>query len=245
MFSDSFRSRMITKAVSVQKSFKEPLIPGYSVYGIDVSKYQSDIEWENLRVSKTKDGNYSDVCFMFLKATQGNTGTDPYFPLNFSLAKKHGYLVSAYHLLTPDFSAEEQAEMFLSEIDVKTLDFPPILDFEKGIYDKLKTVKARRRFVKLAEEWLSIVAKKTGVTPIVYASDNSHLKDLSDNMKLYKFWIARYTDEPPVSHQNWLFWQFSEHGYANGIKSQVDLDVFNGSYEEFIEYSNTYKKMVN
>jgi lysozyme len=38
--------------------------------------------------------------------------------------------------------------------------------------------------------------------------------------------------------KNWTFWQYSNQGKVTGIETSVDLNVFNGSIEQFQELSN-------
>jgi len=57
--------------------------------GIDVSKWQGNIEWNEV----IKDG----VKHAFIKMTEGGTDTDPQFVINWNAAKKVGIKVGAYH----------------------------------------------------------------------------------------------------------------------------------------------------
>lgn len=51
------------------------IIPeSYSIHGIDVSKYQSMIAWEEVKAMKVKE---VQLGFSFIKATEGIGNTDP------------------------------------------------------------------------------------------------------------------------------------------------------------------------
>ena len=32
-----------------------------------------------------------------------------------------------------------------------------------------------------------------------------------------------------------MMWQFTEKGYVNGIEGNVDLNVYNGNYDDFVK----------
>ena len=54
-------------------------------------------------------------------------------------------------------------------------------------------------------------------------------------MKNYNVWIARYGEYKPNVHL--VMWQLSPDGRVKGIKSDVDINIFNGyqdSFEEFL-----------
>jgi lysozyme len=59
--------------------------------GIDVSKYQGNINW-------TKVAKDSTIRFVYIKATEGTSIQDPYYKTNIAKAKKAGLLVGSYHL---------------------------------------------------------------------------------------------------------------------------------------------------
>src|SRR5882724_11890258 len=55
-------------------------IPGdYTIHGIDVSKYQDIIAWEEVKAMKVSD---IQIGFAFIKATEGIDNTDPQFRRN-------------------------------------------------------------------------------------------------------------------------------------------------------------------
>ena len=53
---------------------------------------------------------------------------------------------------------------------------------------------------------------------------------LKDDFAKYPFWIAHYGQlyRPRIDNK-WHFWQYSCEGNVNGIKANVDFNVFNGS----------------
>lgn len=57
--------------------------------GIDVSRYQGNIDWAKVKAS--------GMTFVFIKATEGQTYTDPNFQTNVTGALAAGMLVGTYH----------------------------------------------------------------------------------------------------------------------------------------------------
>ncbi len=99
--------------------------PGYSVTGIDVSNHQGTINWASVAAGGAK--------FMYAKASEGVTYTDPYFTGNYAGAKANGIYAGAYHYARPDRgTGRAQADYFLDRAqytrDGRTL--PPMLDIE-------------------------------------------------------------------------------------------------------------------
>ena len=73
----------------------------YPVAGIDVSKHNGDIDFDEVR-----DDDYQ---FVFIKASEGKTYRDDAFDRNYSGAKAAGLKVGAYHFFRKNRSGQEQA----------------------------------------------------------------------------------------------------------------------------------------
>ena len=61
----------------------------YSIHGIDVSKYQDMIAWEEVKAMKVKN---IQLGFAFIKATEGIGNTDPQFKRNWKKSKETGII---------------------------------------------------------------------------------------------------------------------------------------------------------
>ena len=81
--------------------------------------------------------------------------------------------------------------------------------------------------------WLEIVEKYYGVKPIIYSS-HSFVKEKLDNpvFATYPMWIAHYYIDSLNYDGRWHFWQHTDYGRINGIEGYVDINLFNGTYEE-------------
>ena len=190
--------------------------------GIDVSHYQSEIDWKRVKAFGVK--------FAFIKATDGVNGVDPNLARNTSGATEAGIPFGLYHFMRPDptpGNAGKQAEHFLSFENVVAPGLlPPVLDVELfGITNGQ------------VDEWLSLVFGETSQRALIYASSAFLPEQFGawDGIDQYPLWVAHYTTAPsPGTHpwKTWDFWQHTNSGRVDGIPYPVDLDWFNGSEED-------------
>lgn len=204
----------------------------YQIRGVDVSHYQGKINWESLR---NADMGSSPVSFVIIKATEGVSLIDDYFNENFYQARRNGLIRGAYHFLTPDVPASQQAQFFLRQAHLEEGDLPPVLDVEDDRKWALSGV-SRADIQKRALEWLQVVEEHYGVKPIIYSSYKFRRDILTDRrFAEYPFWMAHYYVSQPASDVEWAFWQHTDCGKLPGIKGPVDCNVFRGKREDLMQ----------
>ena len=207
--------------------FVYPEHKGYEVKGIDVARYQGDIDWEIISSQSIK--------FAFIKATEGSSYSDPTFDVNIIESRNNGIYSSAYHFFSAESSGKTQAENFIKIVSPYIIDLPPVLDFEIP-----KTVNDKENIVKEAQVFLRTVEKFFGITPIIYTTYESYSAFLASDFYEYPLWFRDLLREPKIEgERDWLFWQYSNRGRINGIDKKqkyVDLNVFNGTADEFEAY---------
>jgi len=193
---------------------------GYTVHGIDVSRYQRRINWQEVAAMKSMG---KQIRFCFIKATQGNYRTDAYFDRNWKYSGEAGLIRGAYHYFDPAVRGELQADYFLKRYRAEAGDLPPVLDIEESGRIRRATLRAE------VKKWLDRVEEKTGVRPLIYTHTKFYRHMLGEDFDSYPFWVAHYHsgDEPRI-YRDWHFWQHSESGYVNGITGRVDFNVFSG-----------------
>ena len=194
----------------------------YPVQGIDISHHQGKIDWQRV---KGQD-------FVFIKATEGKSMVDPRFSENWQQAKEKGIIRGAYHFFLPSVSAEDQANHFLAQVDLKTGDLPPVLDVEETSGQSSEVIR------KGVSKWVNIVEQKTGITPILYTSPSFYGDNLKGIQLDCPIWIAHYNPvnpRLPKGVKKWDFWQYSDKGKVRGIKEKVDQNYFNGSKQKLQE----------
>ena len=203
---------------------------GPTLKGIDISKWQSTIDWDSV----VRDG----VEFAFIRVSDGVYVEDDRFDYNWSEARDVGIIRGAYQFFRPTQSATEQANLLLDMMGaLQPNDLPPVLDVE--VADGASSAE----IVASIREWLDVVEAEIGRQPIIYTSVGfwDGTVGASDAFSSYPLWVAHWgVDCPtlPVAWDGWLFWQSSETGAVDGIYSNVDTDLFNGTWDDLIAFAN-------
>ena len=197
----------------------------YLIHGIDVSRYQQTISWESVKEMKVKN---VQLGFVFIKATEGIINTDPQFKRNWKKSKQAGMIRGAYHFFLATKDGREQAENFISMVDLEEGDLPPVVDIEQTYGVNTAILK------KELKEWLDVIEYYYKAKPIIYTSVAFYSRYLGKEFNSYPLWAAHYYQyDTPRIDRNWDFWQHSEEGRVNGILSKVDFNVFNGDSLQF------------
>ena len=209
--------------------------------GIDVSKWQSTIDWAAVK-------NSGLVEFAIARATHGINVIDEKFDANFKGIKAQGLVRGVYQYFEPGQDAIQQADLMLQMIKdsggLLPTDLPPVLDMEATGSQTPATIQQK------ALAWLQHVEAKTGKKPLVYTAAYFAQANLGTALAAYPVWIANYKYTttgacplmPDNAWSNWSIWQYSDKGSVSGISGNVDLNVFDGSLAElktFIAQSNT------
>ena len=200
---------------------------GYKIRGIDISHYQNEIDWERLRNASLLD---DPIRFVIIKATEGISLMDNNFNENFYQAKKNDFIRGAYHFFIPEIDAERQARFFLHQVHLEPGDLPPVLDVEKR--GNLSNAELQQA----VKKWMDLVENHYHVKPILYTGYKFRTTVLQDDVfDEYPFWIAHYYVQSLSYKGAWNFWQYTDAGQIDGIKGNVDCNIFNGTLEELIE----------
>lgn len=197
----------------------------YSIHGIDVSKHQSDIDWEEVKAMQIKD---IKIGFGFIKATEGIQNVDDQFRNNWVAAKKMNITRGAYHFFNPSRSGKAQAQNFIQHVRLVKGDLPPVLDIEN--VNGVSIAKIQQGIT----DWLLLVEAHYQVKPIIYTNAFFYNSVLGKKFDSYPLWVAHYLvkDKPRIARR-WIFWQHNEAGLVNGIATYVDFNVFNGDSTAF------------
>ncbi|MWB94536.1 glycoside hydrolase family 25 protein [Flavobacterium sp. GA093] len=193
------------------------------VIGIDVSEFQGKIDWDEVETLEEK----YPVKFVFIRATAGKDRVDRKFADNWSGAKKHKIMRGAYHYYRPNENSIEQANLFIKTVKLKSGDLPPVLDIER--LPKNQPLDSLKKGLK---RWLNKVEAHYGVRPIIYTGERYYDDFLKEEFSEYLFWIANYNFYREKIEEDWLFWQFTEKATLPGIKHSVDVNIYNGDFEQ-------------
>lgn len=203
---------------AMYKGFGTRIPKGYPIMGIDISRYQSTVNFKLLAAMREQKHR---VHFVFIKATEGKGVKDPQFARNWTESKKHRLVRGAYHYWRPKSSASEQIKLFTQMVKLEKGDLPPVLDLEEegGL--------SPDSWRKAATEMLTALEKHYKVKPIIYCNYDFYRRLIKGHFKGYQIWIAHYYVSKPGIN-DWTFWQFTDKATVDGITHKVDMNVFNG-----------------
>lgn len=203
----------------------------YVVKGVDLSAYQGDVDWKVL----SKQG----IEFAYIKATEGKDFVDEQFKKNWEASHKTALKVGAYHFLSFDSSGKDQAKNFINNVPVSNKNLPPVVDME--LYGAYLTTPMEKEKVKvILDEFLKEIENNYKVKPIIYTNQNVFNLYIGTDYKDYKIWIVDLDNTTPKTLPNgneYKLWQYSQRNILEGYKGSekfIDMDIYNGTYNEFI-----------
>lgn len=186
------------------------------IKGMDISHYQGDVSWRAIAEN-------SDVRFVYIKATEGSTYSDPNFEKNWKGASSNGITVGAYHFYVLTSTGADQANNFIDVVPKKKGTLPPAIDIETN-------VTSQSNFKSQLADYVSLIRKHYGQKPVFYVPTKVY-NLIYDDYKGYDFWIIDVSGSPSV--KGWTFWQYSDKGTLAGVTGSVDLDQYRGSRWNF------------
>ena len=196
--------------------------------GIDVSKYQGDVDWKKAKAS----GN---VQFAILRAGYGRVKSqkDPKFEEYYAGCKANGIPCGAYwysYATTPE-EARKEAAVCLEVIKGKQFEYPIYFDVEEkkqfalGKEAVTAIIKAFLEKVEAAGYWV-------GLYMSTYLLENYVTEEVRNR---YAVWVAHYDVEKPTYKGQYGMWQKSCEGKVSGISVKVDLDECYQDYPALIK----------
>lgn len=221
------------------------------VYGIDVSRWQGDIDWSKVAA----DG----ITFAMIKCGGGDDGLyeDRKFKQNIQGALANGIQVGIYFYsgATDAKTAYDEASFCINLIKDYQITYPVAFDWElnSGDYDE----------VTQACETFCNVVKSYGYQPMVYTNRNRWYSSF-DGEKLagkFKVWMACYWSEYYYTSTRWKYgddlasfkwhydmWQYGVTDTVDGIDGYVDMNIaffgyanykVNGAQDAALTITNT------
>lgn len=216
-----FITLLIVPAAVADSTGFHRMLENAKVLGVDVSRHQKQIDWEVVAAKEP-------IHFAFVKATEGSDFQDTMFCHNWEKLGRMPLHRGAYHFFRGYGCGYEQARHFLTTVEMRPGDLPPVLDIET--LDETSPEQVTEQ----AKIWLETVEQTLGIRPIVYSNQRFYERFLAGTgIEKYPLWIARYHEEHPVLKDGrwWTFWQYSNEGCVEGISEKVDMNVFPGTLE--------------
>ncbi len=189
-----------------------------SGYGIDVSKWQGNIDWSQA----SKAISFAIIRCGF-RGSSGRIATDPFFEKNITNAKANGVKVGVYFYsrATNEVQAVEEASLAVSLVKKYGISLPIYIDMEDDCQLGLTT-----------EQRMAIISafcntvQNSGFSAGVYANKywlTTYLKTdtLPGNISI---WCAQYNTKCTYKGR-YDIWQYSSKGSVPGIQGNVDMNI--------------------
>lgn len=191
-------------------------IPGAIKMGIDVSKYQKEIDWEKVKAS--------GVEFAIIRCGYGadeESQDDPYWERNVAACERLGipYGVYLYSYADTVERAKSEAQHVLRLISGHKLSYPVYYDMEHSSLETMTAEECKQ----VAKTFCDIIESK-GYKTGIHSYKNMYTSKLTASFfDTKEKWVAQYSSACTYDG-NYSMWQCSETGIVNGIDGAVDID---------------------
>ncbi|RWA74767.1 GH25 family lysozyme [Mesorhizobium sp.] len=198
-----------------------------AVHGVDVSRWQGNINWQKLRAQGAN--------FAYIKATDGGDHLDPMFMRNWRNADAAGLKRGAYHFFYWCRTAGEQADWFIRNVPKVDGALPPVIDVEWNGDSSCRRRPSREKVLEKMQVFMDKLERHYGQRPIIYTSPDFYRDNLRGAFPDYPFWLRAVAAHPSKVYpgRKWLFWQYSGSGLSHGVSGRVDLNVFHGDERQW------------
>lgn len=197
---------------------------GNSRVGIDVSKWNGEIDWDRVRNAGVE---FAIVRAGYRGSVTGSLVEDPCFAANMKGAAASGVPVGVYFFTQAvnEVEAVEEASVVLQLVKEYSLDYPIFIDTEgAGGNGRADGLDAETRT--LVCEAFCRTIENAGYKAGVYGSrnwyNNNLYTDRLDND--YCIWLAEYRSVP-LYQGYYQIWQYTSKGKVDGIDGNVDMNI--------------------
>jgi lysozyme len=192
------------------------------VHGVDVSRWQGNIDWPRLRAHGAN--------FAYIKATDGGDHLDPMFKRNWRAADEAGLRRGAYHFFYWCRTAGEQADWFIRNVPKVENALPPVIDVEWNGESRCRKRPSRELVLEKMQVFMDRLEAHYGQRPVIYTAPDFYEDNLKGAFPNHHFWLRAVAQHPRKVYpgRKWIFWQYSGSGLSKGVTGRIDLNVFNG-----------------
>ena len=195
-----------------------------SFIGIDVSRYQKDIDFKRIKEQGI------DFVMIRVGARGYKNGTltmDEYFENNLNSALEAGLDVGVYFFSQAINvqEAEEEANIVLASIAEKKITYPIAFDMEYIENDTSRIDTLTKEEKTLVTAAFVNKIKEAGYRPMIYGNKEWLLKRIDiSQFTTSSFWLSQ-DDEYPDYPYKYDIWQYTTEGELYGIDGAVDMDI--------------------
>lgn len=196
-----------------------------SKLGVDVSRYQTEIDWECVKSSGI---DFAMIRLGFRGyGEEGNIVLDPQYDQHIKAALEAGLQVGVYFFsqAISEEEALEEAQFVLEHIQGYDVTYPIVYDTEEikdniARTDQLGKTEITNHCIAFCDK-----IKMAGYNPMIYANMKWLAFTLElDRLVLYDKWYADYQKIPQCPYEFQL-WQYTETGTVPGIEGNVDINI--------------------
>ena len=192
--------------------------------GIDVSKYQGDIDWNAVREEGIE---YAFIRLGLRGYESGKIVLDDFYDANMKGANEAGVRAGVYFFtqaVTVE-EAQEEAAFVIEHLAGYDVSCPVVFDVErisggKGRADQITREERTAITIAFCE-----AVRAAGYTPMIYGNVVcfTQLLDMPQ-LNAYEKWYAFYYDYMYMPYEV-TCWQYTEKGRVDGIPNNVDLNI--------------------
>ena len=202
-----------------------------TVKGIDVSKWQGEIDWNKVKADGIK---FAMIRLGYGSADGTSCGLDGYFEKNVANALKAGINIGCYFYsyATSVAAAKKEAAYVVNVLQKYkgVFTYPVAFDLEDKTQQGLGKTVLTDMVIAFGD-----AIEKAGFYCSLYSNLN-WLKNYLDDSKLKRFdhWLAQWASAPTYTGAFGM-WQSSSTGKVSGINGNVDTDIAYKDYPTIIK----------
>lgn len=192
------------------------IIPGAITRGMDVSEWQGNIDWKQVKKS--------DIDFAFVRISYGLTHEDYTYDENMTNAELAGVPTGTYVYSTAlsTTTALKEAQLAISKMQGYKVSYPVVYDLEYAKASKLSAKTVSEMALTFCNE-----VRRAGYYPMVYCNTNWYDNYIDWSLLSgVDVWIARYGDTiqaPDKERYNYTIWQSTDGNRESGLNSTSGL----------------------
>lgn len=215
--------RTVSDMEKIEKPDDRPKLKGY-----DVSRYQGDIDWEQVKEN--------GVDFVFLKTVSTNKSfggiyIDQYFEKNYTECKRLGIPVGVYYYTYAQDKATADRELakLKEALTGKSFEYPIVVDVEDNLLKPLSADRLTDLVIYALETIAGWGCYRMPYTYLYYSNTELNMDRLAE----WDLWLAAYLDTEPAKPEHTI-WQYTSKGSVPGISGNVDMNICYVDYAALI-----------
>jgi len=199
------------------------LTSGNAIKGIDVSVWQGEIDWQQVKESGVE---FAIIRVGGRGMDEGGFYTDDNAQSYYEGATAAGLKVGAYFFsqaITVE-EAVEEAEFVLDAVKDWDVQMPLVFDWEYMGEDVRTSKMDSRTLTDMAKAFCDTI-EAAGYTPMIYFGRSQSMNMMKlEELVDYPFWLAMYSTVMDYPYKIDM-WQYTDQGTVPGIAGNVDLNL--------------------